>query len=115
MHKENTVSTGQNAESFVADFLINQGYKILDRNWRNKWCEIDIVAQKNNIIYFVEVRYRKSSTWGSGVETITPKKYQQMNFAAEFWINSHSLDRNAHLVVASVSGQIYTLDDFIVL
>lgn len=115
MHKNNSVSIGQLAEQYVADYLVANHYEVIDRNWRNRWCEIDIIAKKKRVIYFVEVRYRKSSNWGSGLETVTPKKHQQMTFAAEIWLNSQESKYNANLAVASVSGYPLRLDDFIVL
>ena len=52
-----TTAVGQQAESAVAEELKRQGYKILDRNWKTTVCEIDIIAKKSRIIYFVEVKY----------------------------------------------------------
>jgi len=47
---------GQFGEDKAAEFLAQQGFKILDRNYRKKWGEIDIVAQKDNSVHFVEVK-----------------------------------------------------------
>ena len=53
-----TTQLGQVAEGAVADELQTQGYRIVDRNWKTKVCEIDIVASKDKVIYFVEVKFR---------------------------------------------------------
>ncbi len=76
---------GRQAEDAATEFLKNCGFAIVQQNWRTRWCEIDIVALKNGIVYFAEVKYRSSQNWGSGLDYITPKKLKQMYFAAEFW------------------------------
>lgn len=66
-------SVGHTAEEYVDKFLQKQGYKIIELNWKTKYCEIDIIAQNKKIIYFIEVRYRQSDSQGSGLEYITEK------------------------------------------
>lgn len=48
--------TGEIGENIAVKFLMKQGYIILDRNYTKKWGEIDIIAEKNNKLYFVEVK-----------------------------------------------------------
>ena len=72
-------SKGDKAEELVAEFLRGQKHKIVDRNWRTRWCEIDIVSTKDECVYFTEVKYRSSSQWGSGLDYITPKKLKQIS------------------------------------
>ena len=82
-----TTDSGRNAESRVAGYLKKQEkWKILVQNWRNRWCEIDIIARDKNTIYFVEVKYRASSEWGDGFEAITKAKLARMARAAEAWV-----------------------------
>lgn len=69
---------GQRAEEVAADYLAAQGYEIIERNWRTRVCEIDIIASKDRVMYFIEVKYRKSNSQGSGLDYITPKKLKQM-------------------------------------
>lgn len=97
-------ATGRNAESAVADYLVGEGYKILDKNWRNRWCEIDLIAQKDKITYFIEVKYRLSDTYGSGFEYITPQKRRQVTFAAEFWAAQNKWGGDSRLLAAEVTG-----------
>jgi ribonuclease HII len=75
--------SGHPAEIIAADYLITLGFKILDINWKTKYCEIDIVAVKKKRVYFVEVKSRSSTHSGTGFEYITSKKLNQMKFAAE--------------------------------
>jgi len=97
--------TGRAAEDAVAVYLAKNGYEILTQNWRTRWCEIDIVAKKHKIVHFVEVKYRKSATFGSGLDYITPTKTKQLKRAALFWVNEHAWEGDYRLDVASVDGQ----------
>ncbi len=99
-----TTNTGRAAENAAAEYLKSKGYKILEQNWRTRWCEIDIVAKKDNKVYFVEVKYRKSAAWGSGLEYITPKKLKQMRFAAEFWVSNNNWSGDYYLSAIEVMG-----------
>lgn len=108
-----TTSSGRSAEQYVVDYLVNKEHQIIDTNWRTRYCEIDIVSKKGNIIYFTEVRYRKSSYWGSGLDTITTKKLNQMRFAAKFWISTNKWNGSAQILAASVCGNPYELESII--
>lgn len=99
-----TTQTGRDAEDEVAKHLRKNGYKISSQNWRTRWCEIDIIATRTDIVYFVEVKYRNSNTWGDGLDAITPKKLEQMTFAAELWVQNQNWVGDYVLMVASVSG-----------
>jgi uncharacterized protein (TIGR00252 family) len=85
----NTTTVGRQAESTAAQYLAGLGYKIVATNWRTRWCEVDIIAIKNNVTYFVEVKFRANHNWGSGLDYITPTKLRQMHVAAEFWAATH--------------------------
>lgn len=98
-----TKALGDSAESLVCDYLEELGYRIIDRNWRTRWCEIDIIATKDKTIHFVEVKYRKTSAFGSGFDYITPTKLRQMRFAAELWIASKKHNGDVCLSAAAVS------------
>ncbi len=105
-----TTAIGKQAEAAVAAYLQAQDYTIVAQNWRTRWCEIDIVARKNNTIYFVEVKYRKTNMYGDGLAYITPKKLQQMSFAAEMWVNNHNWRGQYALVVAAVTGRDFQVE-----
>jgi uncharacterized protein (TIGR00252 family) len=98
-----TTFVGQNAEARVAKLLEKAGFKILARNWRTRVCEIDIVANKNQIVYFVEVKFRSSEKQGSGLEYITSKKLKQMHFAAEIWVQQNDWAGDYRIVAAEIS------------
>lgn len=100
----NTTKFGRGAEKLVADYLKSKKHKIIDMNWRTRWCEIDIVSKRDDAVYFTEVKYRSSSHWGSGFDYITSKKLKQMRFAAEFWITEKKWRGTCTLLAAEVDG-----------
>ena len=59
-----SVDAGRRAEKAAATYLEMRGYQIIERNWRRPRCEIDIVAKKGDVIYFVEVKYRRNDNQG---------------------------------------------------
>lgn len=108
-----TTATGRRAEAAAATYLKRQGYRIAQQNWRTRWCEIDIVAQKANTVVLVEVKYRRRDSWGSGLDYITRTKYRQMSFAAEFWMATHDWSGQCHLAALEVSGADFAVTAFL--
>jgi uncharacterized protein (TIGR00252 family) len=96
--------TGRQAEPVAATFLAQKGCDIVQQNWRTRWCEIDIVACRDSVIYFCEVKYRKTSHQGGGLDYITAKKLEHMRFAAEFWVHAHHWHGEYQLCAIEVSG-----------
>jgi uncharacterized protein (TIGR00252 family) len=108
-----TFTTGRQAEAVAATYLEKLGFTILEQNYRTRWCEIDIVAEKANELYFVEVKYRQNAKQGSGLEYITGSKLNQMMRAAEFWVAERQDSRQYYLAGIEVSGTDFQVTDFI--
>ena len=104
---KSSVEIGREAEEVAANWLKEREFQIIERNWRTRWCEIDIVAQKGETIHFVEVKYRRSSTAGTGAEYITWRKVVQMERAASIWV-SRSKYSDFRMDVISVDGKNIT-------
>jgi ribonuclease HII len=108
-----TKQIGDHAEEIVAKHLKKHGHNILERNWKTKVCEIDIVSHEGDTIYFTEVKYRKNAVAGGGVAAVTSKKLKQMKFAAELYGASHTIgSSNLRLAIADVAGTEYILNDW---
>ena len=92
----------------AADWLTERGHEIVARNWRTRYCEIDIVSVKGEVLYFTEVKYRKNDDFGDGLAAITAKKQRQMRFAAELFLadKPECSGMAAKLLAASVSGDL---------
>ncbi len=101
-----TRQIGDKGEQVAADWLAANGHEIIARNWRTRYCEIDIVSVKGEVLYFTEVKYRKNDDFGDGLAAITAKKQRQMRFAAELFLagKPECSGIAAKLLAASVSG-----------
>lgn len=96
---------GAEAESAAAEWLQAKGFSVVARNWKIKAAEIDIVAEKDNRLYFVECKYRSGTNQGGGLAAITPRKLQAMTKAADLYIHMHQLqNRERQLAVVELSG-----------
>ena len=105
---------GDSAEDVAANYLKQNGHEIINRNWKTKYCEIDIISSFNDIIYFTEVKYRKNASQGGGLAAITATKLRQMKFSAEFYALSQKISNtNLRLAAMSVSGQPPIVETFL--
>lgn len=85
---------GEKAESEVSDYLQKQGLSLVERNYFCKAGEIDLIMQDNDILVFVEVRFRKKSKYGTGVESVTKSKQQKIIRAAKYYLlEKNSFDK----------------------
>jgi ribonuclease HII len=109
---ENSKQLGDFAEEKVAEFLRGEKHEILARNWRTKFCEIDIVSRKDKVFYFTEVKYRKTADFGGGEAAISNRKIEQIKFAAEFFAHQNKLDNvELQLLGAIVEGGNFEIKD----
>ena len=108
---KNTKTKGDRGETAVCDYLVESGHEIVARNWKNKFCEIDVVSRFNGVLCFTEVKYRRA---GAGLDAIDKKKLEKMRFAAEFYLAQNG-GGAAILAAAEVSGDNYEVTDFLVL
>ncbi len=102
-----TIDTGNAAEESVADELIRQGFVILERNWRTKWCEVDIIAEKDNVVWFIEVKYRHTDKFGDGLEYIGAQKLRHLHTAATLWTNMRGYTGEYTIGAVAVTGSQY--------
>ena len=112
---KNTTKIGKKAEERVAEYLTNEGHKIVARNFKTYFYEIDIVSVKNDEVYFTEVKYRSSDLAGGGMAAVDQKKLAKMRFAAECYMKYHirkMANYNPLLAVADVSGDNFEIRDW---
>ena len=74
----NIGATGKNGEDRVSEYLRRQGYKVLLRNFVCKTGEIDIIAEEDEYIVFVEVKTRRSTSFGTALEAVTMEKAKKI-------------------------------------
>lgn len=83
---------GEKGEELAVEFLQKNGYKILERNWRFKKAEVDIISQKNDVLAVVEVKTRSSNYFGNPQDFVNPKKIQLLVEAINEYVTSKNLD-----------------------
>lgn len=84
---DSRAATGRRGESAAADYLANLGYRIVDRNWRCRTGEIDLIADDRGTLVFVEVRARTNPTkFGTALEAVTPLKQRQVREVAAYYL-----------------------------
>lgn len=79
------LETGKQGEEMAIVWLLEQGFTILHRNWKYSYFELDVVASKNEVLHFIEVKTRTTDTYGHPEEGVTLKKLERlMNAGEEF-------------------------------
>ncbi len=97
---------GRSGEKLAAAFLKKKGYQIHTVNYRTRSGEIDIIAEHKKIIIFIEVKSRKTDSFGPPVLAITPFKQRQISKTALEYISSNKLfDTDARFDVISIYYQ----------
>ncbi|MCX6704527.1 MAG: YraN family protein [Candidatus Woesebacteria bacterium] len=104
MEKKSLPSTqGKLAEDFAINLLGKNGYKVIDRNFRSKFGEIDIVAIKDGVLVFVEVKARWSFKFGKPEEAVTPSKLWKIGRTGEYYSLLHpDLPKNLRIDVVAL-------------
>ena len=83
---------GRKGEQLAIDFLIKKGYRILDKNYRYLKAEVDVIAQKGEILAAVEVKTRTSAYFGNPEEFVNPKKIKLLLSAIDNYVVERDLD-----------------------
>lgn len=94
-------------ENIAVNYLKKKGYKILENNFNGRGFEIDIIAIRGELISFVEVKRRKSSTFMSPLQSIDAKKKSRLVKGAKFFLQSNNIfDRcNVRFDVITITGK----------
>jgi putative endonuclease len=77
---------GKEAEEMAAQWLVQNGYLLLHRNWKYRNFELDIVATKNNFLHFFEVKARHYSPFGHPEDSVRKKKFRNLKRAADQYL-----------------------------
>lgn len=105
MTPNNTIKLGQAGEEQAKKYLLKLGYRILDCNWRFKKFEIDIIAQKNQNVVFVEVKWRKNESYGAPEVFVDKKKQVHLITAAHHYMLQNSLTLEARFDIIAINQQ----------
>ena len=90
-------------EQLAEDYLLQRQYTVLHRNWRHSRHEIDIIALKNDVLHFVEVKLRSSKAFGMPEENVTKKNFKFLKQAAEEFLFQHPQYRHIQFDILSIN------------
>jgi putative endonuclease len=97
-----SLEIGLNAEEKVAEYLLENSYKILKRNFHSKFGEIDIIAKKDNLLSFIEVKYSKKY---NPIYQITPAKMQKIIKTIDYFFMLNKSDEDYQISAALVTPE----------
>ncbi|MCS6819068.1 MAG: YraN family protein [Chitinophagales bacterium] len=97
------LNTGKHGERIAANFLVQKGYEIKATNYRFGKAEIDLIAQKDGVLVFVEVKTRRSSKFGLPEEAVHHRKQRALVKAANAFVYEHEIHSEIRFDIISVS------------
>ncbi len=83
---------GKKGEQLAVDFLLKNGYGIIDRNYRFDKAEVDIIARKADVLAIVEVKTRSTTDFGDPQDFVKPKQIQRLVKAVDEYVTVNDLD-----------------------
>ncbi len=94
--------TGKSGEDIAANWIKDQGYTLVSRNFSSRLGEIDIIAKDGPQIVFIEVKTRSSTVFGAPASAITPKKLSSLIKTAEYYLLMNKIGRNYRIDAVEV-------------
>jgi putative endonuclease len=98
------MQTGSDGEIVAAEYLEEKGYEIVERNYRHRRAEIDIIVKKKNWLVFVEVKTRSNSGYGFPEEFVDKEKEKNIFFAAEEYMYRINWEGNVRYDIVAILG-----------
>ena len=95
---------GNKGEILAARYLMEQGFAILEYNWRCGHKEIDLVAKERDVYVFVEVKTRSSNAYGDVQYAVTPAKMRNVVIAADAYIRANRIDSQVRFDIVAITG-----------
>lgn len=94
---------GQQAEDIALSYLTEQGLNLVERNFRSRQGEIDLIMRDGSTLVFIEVRYRRSNRFGSPQESVTRTKQYRLLATAAFYLKRYRYDGPTRFDVAALT------------
>ena len=95
---------GEKSEQLACDFLLKQGLQTIEKNFRCKYGELDLVMRDRQTLVIVEVRFRKSGKYGGALESITHKKQSRIIAATQYYLLQHKINDAIRFDVITMSN-----------
>ncbi len=102
------ILSGKDGEEKACNYLKSKKYKILEKNYRCLYGEIDIIAKYNNTLVIIEVKYRKSAKFGKGYEAVNYTKQQKIIKTLQYYINEKNVKMPVRFDVISIDNNEIT-------
>jgi putative endonuclease len=103
MEKNNSSEIGKKGEEIACNYLIEKGFEILEKNWRFKHLEVDIIATKDNLLAIVEVKYRSYTTYGEPEVFVNKQKQKFLIEAANRYVIDKNIDKDVRFDIIAIS------------
>ena len=97
---------GQICEDRAAAYLMARGYVIRNRNWRLGHKEIDIIAQKDGVLVFFEVKSRKSDRYGDVIDAVSDQKIRNIVIAANAYVRYYRINLPIRFDIIGITGDL---------
>ncbi|WIF94625.1 YraN family protein [Caminicella sporogenes] len=104
---------GDLGEKLAVEYIEDKGYKIVEKNFRCKFGEIDIIAKNDNFYIFIEVKTRKSLNFGRPIESITKNKINHITKTIFYYLNKNNI-KNYNIRIDAVEIIIKDLKNYII-
>lgn len=102
------ILSGKDGEERACNYVKSKKYKILERNYRCPYGEIDIIAKYSNTLVIIEVKYRKSIKFGKGYEAVNYTKQQKIIKTVQHYINENNIKMPVRFDVISIDDNKIT-------
>lgn len=96
---------GEKGEDLAVNFLLKKGYEILERNYTFQKAEVDIIAQKEDVLAVVEVKTRSTNVFGNPQDFLKPKQIQRIVKAVDNYVTSNQLDVEVRFDIIAIVKQ----------
>lgn len=96
---------GKEGEEEAVRFLTGKGYRILHRNWRSGKKELDIVAEYENELIFIEVKTRRNRQYGLPEEAVNTQKIRRIVASADAYIRKFAIDKPVRFDIITLTGK----------
>ena len=96
---------GEKGEQLAVDFLVENNYDIIERNYRFDKAEVDIIAQKEDVLAIIEVKTRSTTGFGNPQDFVKPKQIQRLVKAVDQYVTSNGLEVEVRFDIIAIVKQ----------
>jgi putative endonuclease len=93
---------GKKGEQLAVDFLLRNGYEIIERNYRFDKAEVDIIAKQKDVLAIIEVKTRSTIDFGNPQDFVKPKQIQRLVKAVDEYVNVNNLDVEVRFDIVAI-------------